>query len=76
MKNRRGSRGFLRIFFVFILFWVMNLLHMVDSPAWANLRVVDILRFIATGMCFGAAIFCLAAYFHGRRFFEDQDPVK
>ena len=68
MKNRRG---FLRIFFVLILFGVMNLLHMIDSPAWANIRGVDIVRFIGTGMCLGAAIFCLAAYFFGRRFIED-----
>jgi hypothetical protein len=68
MKNRRW---FLRIFFVFILCGVMNFLHMIDSPAWANIRGGDIVRFIGTGMCFGAAIFCLAAYIFGRRFLED-----
>ena len=71
MNKQRGSRGFLRIFFVLTLFGVMNLLHMIDSPAWANIRGVDIVRFIATGGCFGAAIFCLAAYIFGRRFTED-----
>ena len=76
MKNRRGSRGFLRIFFVLTLFGVMNLLHMIDSPAWANIRGVDIVRFMATGGCFGVAIFCLAAYIRGHRFTEDRDPVK
>ena len=65
------QRGFLRIFLVLILFGAMNLLHMIDSPAWANIRGVDIVRFIGTGMCFSAAIFCLAAYIHGRRFTED-----
>ena len=65
------QRGFLRIFFVFIFVGVMNLLHMLSSPAWANIRGVDILRLIGTGMCFGAAIFSFAAYFFGRRFTED-----
>ena len=65
------QRGFLRIFFVLTVFGVMNLLHMLSSPAWANIRGVDIWRLIGTGMCWGGAIFCLGAYFHGRRFFED-----
>jgi hypothetical protein len=68
MKNRRG---FLRIFFVLILFGVMNFLGAQSSPGWANIRGVDIVRLIGTGMCFGAAIFSFAIYFHGRRFTED-----
>jgi hypothetical protein len=76
MKNRRGSRGFLRIFFVFILFGVMNLFAEQSSPGWANIRGADVVRLIGTGGCFGAAIFCLAAYIHGRRFFEDKNSVK
>jgi hypothetical protein len=71
MKNRRGSRGFLRIFFVLTLFGVMSFLAMLSSPDWANIRGVDIWRLIGTGMCFGGAIFSFAAYFHGRRFFVD-----
>jgi hypothetical protein len=71
MKNRRGSRGFLRIFFVLTLFGVMSFLAIRSSPDWANIRGIDIWRLIGTGMCFGGAIFSFAAYFHGRRFFED-----
>ena len=68
MNNRRR---FPRIPILLTLFGVMNLLHMLSSPAWANIRGVDIWRLIGTGMCFGGAIFSFAAYFHGRRFTED-----
>lgn len=54
---------FPRIFFVLIIFGLMNLLHMLSSPDWANIRGVDIVRLIGTGMCFGAAIMLLVAYF-------------
>ena len=64
MNNRRR---FPRIPILLILFGVMNLLHMVDSPAWANIRGVDIVRFISTGGCFGAAIVSFAWYFQDRR---------
>jgi len=59
--------GFLRIFFVLTLFGVMNFLHILSSPVWANIRGVDVLRLIGTGMCFGGAMVSLGAYFHGRR---------
>lgn len=60
MNNRRR---FSRIFFVLTFFGFMNLLAMVSSPAWANIRGVDIVRLIGTGMCFGAAIVSFAIYF-------------
>ena len=60
MNNRRR---FPRIFFLLTLFGVMNLLTMLSSPAWANIRVVDIVRLIGTGMCFGAALVSLVLYF-------------
>jgi len=70
MKNRRGSRGFLRIFFLLTLFGVMSFLTIGSSPDWANIRGVDIWRLIGTGMCFGGAIFSIAAYYYGSRFTE------
>ena len=57
---------FPRIFLVVTFFGVMNLLHMVSSPAWANIRGVDVVRLIGTGMCFGVAIVSLVAYFRDR----------
>ena len=63
MNNRRM---FPRIFFVLTFFGVMNLLHMLSGPAWANIRGVDIVRLIGTGMCFGGAIVSFVAYFRDR----------
>ena len=68
MNNRRM---FLGIFLVLIFFGVMNLLAIISSPAFENIRGVDVVRLIGTGMCFGGAIFCFGAYFFGRRFLED-----
>jgi hypothetical protein len=64
MNNRRR---FPRIAFVLTFFGVMNLLAMLSSPDWANIRGVDIVRLIGTGMCFGAAIISFGAYFLDRR---------
>jgi hypothetical protein len=64
MNNRRS---FPRIFFVLIFFGIMNLLAMISSPAWANIRGVDAVRLIGTGMCFGAAIVSFVPYFRDRR---------
>ena len=56
-------RGFLGIFFVLTLFGVMNFLHILSSPVWANIRGVDVLRLIGTGMCFGGAMVSLGHIF-------------
>ena len=64
-------RTFLRIFFVLTAFGVMSLLAMLSRSALANIRGVDVVHLIGTGMCFGGAIFCFGAYFFGRRFLED-----
>jgi hypothetical protein len=68
MNNQKGQsmnnrRRFPRIFFVLTFFGVMNLLAMLSSPAWTNIRGVDIVRLIGTGMCFGAAIVSFAVYY-------------
>lgn len=65
MNNQRKIP---RIFFVLILFGLMNLLHMIGSPAWETIRTVDAVRLIGTGMCFGGAIIAFVAYF------RDQSP--
>jgi hypothetical protein len=64
MNNRRR---FPRIFFVLTLFGVMNLLAMISSPDWANIRGVDVVRLIGTGMCFGVAIVYFMEYIRDRR---------
>ena len=61
------GRMFFRIFFVLTFFGVMNLLAILSSPAFENIRGVDVVRLIGTGMCFGGAIVSFVAYFRGRR---------
>ena len=61
------QRKFLSIFLVLTFVGVMNLLATISSPAYKNVRGVVVVRLIATGMCFGGAIFSLVPYFHGRR---------
>lgn len=60
-------RMFLRIFFVLTFFGVMSLLAILSSPAFENIRGVDVVRLIGTGMCFGGAIVSFVAYFRGHR---------
>ncbi|MFL5765998.1 MAG: hypothetical protein ACJ77K_18785 [Bacteroidia bacterium] len=64
-QSMNNKRRFPRIFFLLTLFGVMNLLAMLSSPAWANIRGVDIVRLIGTGMCFGAAIVSFGIYYRG-----------
>jgi len=64
MNNNRHRLP--RISLVLAFFGVMNLLAMISSPAWANIRCVDAVRLIGTGMCFGAALISFAVYFLDR----------
>ena len=64
-------RGFLRIFFLLIFFGVMNFLAMLSSPAWANIRGVDIVRLIGTGMCLEVQSFLLWYTFGAVAILED-----
>ena len=52
MKDRRM---FLRIFFIATAFAVMSFIGMVNRPTWANIRGVDVVHLIGTGMCLGVA---------------------
>jgi len=63
MNNQFKS---LRIPILLTLFGVMNFLAMLNSPTWANIRGVDVVRLIGTGMCFGIAIISFVTYFRDR----------
>ena len=63
--NDRGP--FLRICFVLTAFGVISLLASLSRSAFANIRGVDIVQLVGTGMCFGGAIVSFVAYFRGRR---------
>jgi hypothetical protein len=60
-------RTFLRIFFVLTAFGLISLLTMLSRASLANIRGVDVVHLIGTGMCFGGAIVSAVAYFRGRR---------
>lgn len=60
-------RMFFRIFFILTAFGFMSLLAMISRPAFANIRGVDVVHLIGTGMCFGGAIVSFVAYLHSRR---------
>lgn len=64
MNDRTTS---VRIFFVLITFGVMSLLSMLSRPSLANIRAVDVVHLIGTGMCFGAAIVVLGVYLRSGR---------
>jgi len=66
-QSMNNQRMFLYIFFVLTFFGVMNLLAMISSPAWANIRGGDILRTVSIGFNFGGAFISFVAYFRGRR---------
>jgi hypothetical protein len=62
-----NQRVFLIIFFVLTFFGVISFFAMLSSPAWANIRGVDMVRLIGIGLNFGGAIVSFVAYFRGRR---------
>ena len=64
MNNRRT---FLLSFFVLTAIGFLPLLAMLSRSALANIRGVDVVHLVGTGMCFGGAIVSFVAYFRGRR---------
>ncbi|HEY6952555.1 MAG TPA: hypothetical protein VI758_09105 [Bacteroidota bacterium] len=62
-----GKPTFLRISIVLIIFGLMNLLAMLGRPSVADIRAVDIVHLIGTGMCLGGAIVAFGAHVHSRK---------
>lgn len=60
-------RTLLRVFFVLAAFGVLNCLAMLGKPTLQNVRPVDVVRLIGTGMCFGGAIVALGVSLRGPR---------
>ena len=56
----RGT--FARIFFVLAAFGFVSLFAMLSRSSLANIRAVDAVHLIGTGMCFGGAIVALVCY--------------
>ena len=60
-KVMNDRRRFFRIFFVLLAFGVLNLLRTLGRPSLANVRAVDIVQLIGTGMCLGGAVIALVS---------------
>ena len=56
MSSRRES---LRVAFVLASFGLLSLCSMLGRPTLANIRAVDIVHLVGTGMCLGGAIVAL-----------------
>lgn len=59
-------RRFVRIFFVALVFGLMNFFSMLGRPSFETIRTVDVVQLIGTGMCFGAAIVALVLFLRSR----------
>ena len=57
MSSRRES---LRVVFVLAAFGLLSLCSMLGRPTIANIRAVDIVHLLGTGMCLGAALVAFA----------------
>ena len=60
-------RSLLRVFVVLALFGLGNCVAMLGKPSLAQIRAVDIVRLIGTGMCFGGALVALGFSFRRAR---------
>ena len=60
-------RSLLRVFVVLALFGLGNCFVMLGKPSLAQIRPVDLVRLIGTGMCFGGALVALGFSFRRAR---------
>jgi hypothetical protein len=60
-------RRLLRVFVVLAAFGVINCFAVLNKPSLQNIRPVDAVQLVGTGMCFGGAIVALAFSFRGPR---------
>ncbi len=60
-------RSLLRVFVVLAAFGLGNFFVMLGKPSLAQIRAVDLVRLIGTGMCFGGALVALGVSFRRSR---------
>jgi len=67
MSGRRqtGAKILIPLFIAFL--GLAPLVNVASSPRFSAFRAIDIVRLIASGVCFGAALTALAIFFVGRR---------
>jgi hypothetical protein len=64
MTDRRTSA---RIFFILGAFGLASFLGMLSKASLENIRPVDVVHLIGTGMCFGGAIVALVFFLRSDR---------
>ena len=57
------ERRLLYVFFASGAFSLVSLLSLLGRPSVANIRTVDLVHLIATGVCLGAALVALVLFF-------------
>jgi hypothetical protein len=58
--------------FVPLLIGLIGLMNLMHQPRFASFRNVDVLQLIASGMCFGVALFALLLLMRGPRTSEPE----
>jgi hypothetical protein len=58
--------------FVPLLIGLIGLMNLMHQPRFASFRNVDVLQLIASGMCFGVALFALLLLMRGPRASEPE----
>ena len=65
MRRTSAPKVFVPLFIAFM--GLAAFTNAASSPRFATFRAVDVVRLMASGMCFGAAIAALLIFFFGRR---------
>jgi hypothetical protein len=65
MRRTIAPKVFVPLFIAFMGLAAFS--NMASSPRFATFHAVDVVRLIASGMCFGAATAALVIFFGGRR---------
>ncbi len=65
MRHTSAPKVFVPLFIA--LMGLAAFSNMASSPRFATFYAVDVVRLIASGMCFGAAMAALLIFFGGRR---------
>lgn len=63
--TNRNSRLFVPLFIGFMGLAAFS--NSVSSPRFATFQAIDVVRLLASGMCFGAALTALLIFFGGTR---------
>jgi hypothetical protein len=60
-RPRSAAKVFVPLFIAFMGFAAFS--NMASSPRFATFQTIDVVRLIASGMCFGAALAALLIFF-------------